>query len=192
MIVDQHQWMGQYTIGHPLFLALGIDRASGLHDTPYVGGNAFVGLFHRKRSVRREDRSHSSFLACAFSAIHSHRRYSAGLPYRSVLLGTDDFRGLAFSLVRKVALDFVVLFGEPPINSESSAIMALCGRILGGLFLVISIKREIAARGVTIGAGLAVALLSVAMFFLLTTGRPEILSRRCSPFFSSVRDTARE
>ena len=149
-----------------------VDRASGFHNTPYVGGNAFVDLFHRKRSVRREDRSHSSFSRGAFSAIHSHWRYSSGLPYRSVLLGTDDFLGLAFSLVRKVALDFVVLFGEPPINSESSAIMALCGRILGSLF-----PRDFDSRQRswlvwrTIGAGLAVALLSVGMFFLVNYGQ---------------------
>jgi hypothetical protein len=172
MIVDQHQWMGQYTIGHPLFLALGL--LTGLLDfiTPLTSMGTLLLIYCiAKDQFDAKIAAIALFLAVLSPQFILTGGTLLGYPTAAFCSALMIFSALRFHSSGKWL--WTLLFGLASLllilNRPQSWLCV--GVSLGVFFLVIWIQDRDRGSVRIIGAGLAVALLSVAMFCLVNYGQ---------------------
>jgi len=172
MIVDQHQWLGQYTIGHPLFLALGL--LTGLLDfiTPLTSAGTLLLIYFIAR-----DQFDAKIAAIAlFLAVLSPQFILTGgtllgYPTAAFCSALMIFSALRLHSSGKWRWTFLFSLASLLLILNRPQSWLCVGVSLGVFFLVISIQDRDRGSWRTIGAGLAVALLSIGMFFLVNYGQ---------------------
>jgi hypothetical protein len=171
-IVDQHQWVGQYTIGHPLFLALGL--LTGLQDlvVPAASAGTLLLIYViAKDKFGTKIGAISLFLAVLSPQFMLTGGTLLGYPTAAFCSALMIFSALRFHSSEKwrwtllIFLASLLLF----LNRPQSWLCVVVP--LGIYFLVISIQDRVHGSWRTLGAGVAVALLSIGMFFLVNYGQ---------------------
>ena len=172
MIVDQHQWMSQYTIGHPLFLAFGY--LSGLLDfiVPFVSAGTLLLIY-----LITKDQFGSRVAAVALSScsalptIHSHWRYLLGYPAATFSAALMIFSAFRFYSSPKWQWAFWFCLGSLLLILNRPQSWLSLGMPLGMFLVAISIKQRDRSSWGAIGVLLAITLASIGVFFLVNYGQ---------------------
>jgi hypothetical protein len=172
MIVDQHLWMGQYTIGHPLLLALGL--LTGFEDfvVPAVSAGTLLLIYLiAKDQFGSKTGAIALFLAVLSPQFILTGGTLLGYPAAAFCSALMIFSALRFHSSAK--WPWILLFFLASLllilNRPQSWLCA--GVPLGVFFLVVLIQDRESRSWRTFGAGLAVALLSIGAFFLVNYGQ---------------------
>lgn len=167
-IIDPHKWMGQYTIGHPLFLALGL--STGLLDyvIPLVSAGTLLLIY----LIAKEHFGSRVATVALFLAVLSPQFILTGgtllgYPTAAFCSALMVFSAFRFFSSRKWhwALLFFVAASLLVLNRPQS--WGCLGIALGGYFLAVSIGRRDGSSWGVIGVLLVIALASIGIFALV-------------------------
>ena len=171
MIVDQHQWMGQYTIGHPLFLALGL--VSGLLDFTvplFSAGTLLLIYLITKDQFGPKVAAVAVVIAVLSPQFILTGGTLLGYPTAAFCSALMIFSALRLHSSGKWQWAFSFCLGSLLLILNRPQSWISLGVPLGLFLVAISIKRRDRSWG-AIGVGPAIALASLGVFFLVNYGQ---------------------